>query len=104
LSKKKILKDDRKIISLRRNYKKIKDMEAAVVDLETTAVNVPFNDTQIFLLQAFARIKSEEEKTDIQAMLLDYYRKRVDFHANEISFSNEKIEEILNSHYRTPYK
>ena len=104
MSKKKILKDDRKIISLRRNYKKIKDMEAAVVDLETTAVNAPFNDTQIFLLQAFARIKSEEEKTDIQAMLLDYYRKRVDFHANEISFSNEKIEEILNSHYRTPYK
>jgi hypothetical protein len=56
------------------------------------------------LLQAFARIKSEEEKADIQAMLLDYYRKRVDFHANETSLSNEKIEEILNTHYRTPYK
>jgi len=79
-------------------------MEATVVDLETTVVNAPFNDTQIFLLQAFAQIKSEEEKTDIQALLLDYYRRRVDFHANEISFSNEKIEEILNSHYRTPYK
>ena len=72
--------------------------------METTVINAPFNETQTFLLQAFAQIKSEEEKTDIQTMLLDYYRKRVDFHANEISLSNEKIEEILNSHYRTPYK
>ena len=72
--------------------------------MEATVVNAPLNETQILLLQSFSRIKSEEEKADIQAMLLDYYRKRVDFHANEISFSNEKIEEILNSHYRTPYK
>jgi len=69
-----------------------------------TIANAPLNETQILLLQSFSRIKSEEEKADIQAMLLDYYRKRVDSHANEISFSNEKIEEILNSHYRTPYK
>jgi len=72
--------------------------------MEATIANAPLNETQILLLQSFSRIKSEEEKADIQAMLLDYYRKRVDFHANEISFSNEKIEEILNSHYRTPYK
>jgi len=64
----------------------------------------PLNDTQIFLLQVFSQIKSEKEKTDIQALLLDYYRKRVDAQANDFSFSNEKIEEILNSHYRTPYK
>ena len=63
-----------------------------------TIANAPLNETQILLLQSFSRIKSEEEKADIQAMLLDYYRKRVDSHANEISFSNEKIEEILNSH------
>ena len=72
--------------------------------MEASVVNTPFNETQIFLLQVFAQIKSDEEKTDIQAMLLDYYRKRVDFNANEISLSNEKIEEILNSHHRTPYK
>ena len=72
--------------------------------METIVSHSPLNETQIFLLQAFAQIKSEEEKTDIQAMLLDYYRKRVDSHASKISFSNEKIEEILNSHYRTPYK
>ena len=73
-------------------------------EMETTVINAPFNETQMFLLQVFAQIKSEEERNDIQTMLLDYYRKRVDFHASEISLSNEKIEEILNSHYRTPYK
>jgi hypothetical protein len=72
--------------------------------METTIEKTPLNETQILLLQAFARMDSEEEKADIQAMLLDYYRKRVDRQANTISLSDEKIEEILNSHYRTPYK
>jgi len=76
----------------------------AVLDIEERKAEAPLNETQIFLLQAFAQIKSEEEKTDIQALLLDYYRKRVDLGANEISLSDEKVEEILNSHYRTPYK
>ena len=49
-------------------------------------------------------MNSEQEKDDIQALLLDYYRKRVDVHASSVSFSDEKIEEILNSHARTPYK
>jgi len=72
--------------------------------MKTTVANAPLNETQILLLQSFSQIKSEEEKADIQAMLLDYYRKRVDTYANNISLSNEKIEDILNSHYRTPYK
>jgi len=72
--------------------------------MEVIEAQSPLNETQIFLLQAFSRIKSDEEKSDIQAMLLDYYRKRVDVHANDVSFSHEKIDEILKSHYRTPYK
>jgi hypothetical protein len=64
----------------------------------------PLNSTQILLLQAFARIESEEEKEDIQSLLLDYYRKRVDAQTIQFHFSEEKIEEILKSHYRTPYK
>ena len=72
--------------------------------METTVMNSPLNETQIFLLQAFSQIKSEEEKLDIQSLLLDYYRKRVDSYAKNISMSNEKIEEILHAHYRTPYR
>jgi hypothetical protein len=73
-------------------------MEATVVE------HAPLNETQIFLLQSFSRINSEKEKTDIQAMLLDYYQKRVDTYAKTISLSNEQIEDILNAHYRTPYQ
>ena len=72
--------------------------------METTVADVSLNDTQILLLQSFSRIKSEEEKTDIQTMLLEYYRKRVDAYASNTSLSNEKIEDILTSHYRIPYK
>ena len=72
--------------------------------MEATVASQPLNSAQIFLLQVFSQIKSEEEKADIQAILLEYYRKRVDSYASEISFSDGKIEEILNSHYRIPYK
>jgi hypothetical protein len=49
-------------------------------------------------------MKSEQEKTEVQAILLDYYRKRVDAYAKTVTMSNEQIEDILNSHYRTPYQ
>ena len=72
--------------------------------METIVSHSPLNETQILLLRAFARITSEEETEEIQAILLDYYRKRVDAQANSISWSDEKTEEILNSHLRTPYQ
>ena len=70
----------------------------------STVMNSPLNDTQILLLQTFAKMKSEQEKEEVQDLLLNYYQKRVDAQANQVHFSNEKIAEILNSHYRTPYK
>jgi len=62
------------------------------------------NPTQILLLQTFAHIKTEQEKEDIQSLLLNYYQSRVDAQAKQLHFSNEKIDEILDSHYRTSYK
>jgi hypothetical protein len=72
--------------------------------MEATLSHFPLNDVQMLLLQVFAQVKSEQEKDDIQNLLLNYYQKRVDIQANQFHFNNEKIEEILNSHYRTPYK
>ena len=72
--------------------------------MQATLSHSPLNATQILLLQTFAQIKSEEEKEDIQSLLLNYYQKKVDAQANQFHFSNNKIDEILNSHYRTPYK
>ena len=72
--------------------------------MEATLSHSSLNDTQILLLQVFAQIKSEREKEEIQNLLLNYYQERVDTQANQFHFSNEEIEEVLNSHYRTPYK
>jgi hypothetical protein len=72
--------------------------------MATAIINQPLNDTQIFLLQTFSQINSVQEKDDIQSLLLSYYQNRVDAQANEIHLSDEKIDKILNSHYRTPYK
>ena len=65
--------------------------------MQATSSHFPLNDTQILLLQAFARINSSQEREDIQSLLLNYYRKKVDAQANLFHFSNETIEEILNS-------
>ena len=70
--------------------------------MESTATSL--NSTQILLLQTFAQIKSEQEREDIQSLLLNYYQQKVDTQAKQFHFSNEKIDEILNSHYRTSYK
>ena len=72
--------------------------------MEATRINSPLNASQILLLQTFSHIKSEREKEEIQDLLLNYYQKRVDAQANQFHFSNEKIDKILNTHYRTPYK
>ena len=72
--------------------------------MNTATLHSPLNETQVMLLNAFAGVKSEKEKIDIQTMLLDYYQKRVDAHNNTKTLSNEQIEEILNTHHRTPYK
>jgi hypothetical protein len=72
--------------------------------METLVANPPLNDTQIMLLQTFSQIKSEQEKEDVQSLLLSYFQQKVDAQAGQFHFSNEKIDEILNSHYRTPYK
>ena len=76
--------------------------------METTLSHPPLNETQIFLLQTFALLKSEEEKADVQALLLNYVQQKLDNAANqwweENNMTNEKMQEMLNTHYRTPYK
>ena len=72
--------------------------------MEAVISNPPLNQAQILLMQAFSRIHSEQENEELQQILYDYYRKRVDEHVKTISFTDEKIDEILNTHLRTPYK
>ena len=72
--------------------------------MEAAVLNPPLNRAQILLMQVFSRIQSEQENEELQQVLHDFYRKRVDAHTKTVSFSDEQIDEILNTHLRTPYK
>ena len=72
--------------------------------MEAIVSNPSLNQSQILLMQAFSRIRSDREKEELQQILHDYYRKRVDAHIKTVSFTDEQIDEILNTHLRTPYK
>ena len=75
----------------------------------STVMNSPLNDTQIFVLQTFARASSEQERNEITSLYLDYIQKKLDAATDkwwiENNMTTEKFEEMfLNAHYRTPYK
>jgi len=46
--------------------------------MEATVANVPFNSIQLRLLKLFSRIKSEEEMSEIDDILMNFYRKKTD--------------------------
>jgi len=76
--------------------------------METIETNQPFNAAQLFLLQTFAHIKSEESFEELKSVLLDFYQKKLDEETDkwwtENNMTTEKFEEICsNIHYRTPY-
>ena len=94
-----ILSDMENIIPLYNQFLKFSIM---------VTVKPVLNPTQLFLLKVFATVESEEEMKDIQALLLDYIQKKVDAQADklwdELHLNNKKMDEMLNSHYRIPYK
>jgi len=58
--------------------------------MESTIFHAPLNPVQLFVLRTFATAKSEQDRDELTSLYLDYLQK--------------KLEEILNTHYRTPYK
>lgn len=60
------------------------------------------NPVQLHLIQLFSKNMSEDELKEIKALLLEYYNKRVTEEAdkiwNEKQYSNEFMDQILNSH------
>jgi len=71
-------------------------------------MNPPLNDTQMFVLQTLSRARSEQEREELTSLYLAYIQKKLDAATDkwwsENDMNNEKLEEILNTHYRTPYK
>ena len=57
-----------------------------------------FNAAQLYLLDVFSRIKSDEELNDIKQLVSDYYAKKLDAHLhklwNEGVLDQKRLDEI----------
>ena len=66
------------------------------------------NPIQLQLLQMFSPLRTEKGLRDLQAVLTDFYVKRVSAHAGEIwekmDLNQQKLDELCSIHERLPYK
>ena len=76
--------------------------------MEAIALNQPLNDTQMFVLQTFAVTRNEQEREELTSFYLDYIQRKLDVATDkwwkDNEMNNDKLNEILNTHHRTPYK
>jgi hypothetical protein len=74
--------------------------------MEAVVTNPPLNAAQLYLLQTFAYIKSEESLEELKSVLFDFYKKKLDEETDkwwkEHDMTVEKFEELCSDiHYRT---
>ena len=76
--------------------------------MEATIANMPLNSTQLHLLKVFSFSKSEEGLQELQTVLFDYYRNRLNKQTREFWAKNHldtsKMEEIMYGHNRISSK
>jgi len=67
-----------------------------------------FNPAQMFVLQTLATAKDKQEKDELTSLYLNYVQQKMDMATDkwwqENSMTNEKLDEMLNSHHRTSSK
>jgi hypothetical protein len=65
------------------------------------------NPTQLWLLQMFARNGDEERLKEVKEVLYNHFCRKLDEEGKRIweekNMSQETMDEILNTHIRTPY-
>jgi len=71
----------------------------------TTATAKPaLNSTQLFILQTFDTVDSEEERDDLISLYLDYIQKKLDKAADAFwdnqQLDNAQMEELMYGHLR----
>ena len=76
--------------------------------MEATVGDSSLNATQWFVVETFAAARTEKDKEELTSFYLDYIQQKLNKETDkwweENNMSNEKLKEILNTHYRTPYK
>jgi len=72
--------------------------------MEAVLYQTPLNSTQLFVLQTLAIAKNNQEKEELTSLYLDYIQRKLDTATDkwwkENNMTNEKLDEILNTHHR----
>ncbi len=75
--------------------------------METIKERTVFNQAQLYLLEMFSRIKTEEELWEIKDVLAEYYARKVDEGIADLEakglWGRKQSEEVMKEHLRTPY-
>jgi hypothetical protein len=70
-------------------------------------LNTPLTEPQLELLQMFARPVENADWQNIKNIITKYFADRAIIEANKVwdnqNWDNSKVQELLNSHLRTPY-
>jgi hypothetical protein len=73
-----------------------------------TKIQAPLSEPQLELLQMFARPVDVADWQNIKVIITQYFADKAIEEANKIwdneGWDNAKIQELLSSHLRTPYK
>jgi len=75
--------------------------------MEATVFPQPLNAAQLFVLRTFAKVKTEKDREELTALYLDFLQKKLDAETNRLweegKLNDSVFEEMLHTHYRTPY-
>jgi hypothetical protein len=76
--------------------------------METVISYPEMSPAQKFVLHTFLTARNEQDREELTSLFLDYKQRKMDAASDkwwkENDMTNEKLDEILNTHYRTPYK
>jgi hypothetical protein len=74
----------------------------------TTSISTPFSNAQLELLKLFSNDLKDVELQELKKILLEFKFQRVTKMVDEIwdekGWTEETMNEFLNTHMRTPYK
>ncbi len=69
--------------------------------------NIGLNQAQLDFLRLLSHFTTEDEVKELNDVVCEYYAKKVDEEMDKLwdegKWSQEKIDEVLNEHLRTPY-
>ena len=78
-----------------------------MIENESSNINTPLNSTQLEILKLFSRELEEKDLLEIKRLIVRYLAEKATKLADDVwekkGWSNEDMDNLLNTHDRTPY-